>query len=171
MPSAAKWNLLPANDESFNNGSGIANGAATKSNIYCFRAYHNTTQAITTAGATVAFNTESYDYGNNFASNTYTAPVAGAYHFDAQTAWSATGSQTRCVLILSINGSGGSGIVIGDVSTGAAAFGINGSTDVQLALSDTVAIFFLPVGATTTLRAGGANTASTWFSGHLVHAT
>lgn len=137
-------------------------------NPYKFSVYHNTTQNITTAGANVAFNTESFDSNSNFASNTYTAPIAGYYFFIAQTAWSATVSQTRCVLYLSINGSGASGIVLGDVSTGAAAFGVNGCDFVNLAANDTVNIFFLPVGATTTLRTGPANT---YFAGHLVTKT
>lgn len=164
---------MGSNDASFNDGTGIANAAITSEHLnatIAFRAYHNTTQAITTAGATVAFNTESYDLGADFASNTFTAPLTGIYRFDAQTSWSATGSQTRCVLYLSINGSAASGLVLGDVSTGAAAFGVNGGTEVQLTAADTVAIHFLPVGATTTLRTGGADAASTYFTGHFIGA-
>ena len=33
---------------------------------------------------TIAFGTERFDVGNNFASNTFTAPATGKYHFDAQ---------------------------------------------------------------------------------------
>jgi hypothetical protein len=40
------------------------------------------TQENITDGTTIAFGTETFDQGNNFASNTFTAPVAGKYHFD-----------------------------------------------------------------------------------------
>lgn len=141
--------------------SNITDAAVTPAkwtNPYKFSVYHNATQAITTAGGAVAFNTELFDSNNNFTSNTYTAPFAGFYIFGAQTAWSATGSQTRIVLYLSVNSSGSTGTVLDDRSTGAAAFGASGSKLVQLSANDTVGIFFLPVGANTTLRAGPTNT-------------
>ncbi len=83
QPSAAKWNILGTNDASFNDGTGIANLSHSVTAValpYKFLAYHNTTQSLAT-GATVAFNTELYDTNNNFASNTYTAPVDGFYKF------------------------------------------------------------------------------------------
>lgn len=135
-------------------------------NPYKFSAYHNTTQAITTSGATVAFNTESFDTGSNFASNTFTAPVAGFYFFMAQTAWAATALQTRCLLSIQINAATVN--TLGDVSTAATAFGVNGCVLLSLAASDAVTIFFTPVGATTTLRAGPVNT---YFMGYLVSLT
>lgn len=135
-------------------------------NPYKFHVYHNTTQAITTSGGTVAFNTEHFDTGSNFASNTFTAPVAGFYQFSAQLAWAATGSQTRCTMTLVCSTFGSK--VIGDVSTGAAAFGMTGTTLVPLVASETVTLNFTPVGATTTLRAGSANT---WFMGALFSIT
>lgn len=140
----------------------------TDSNPYKFSVYHNTTQTITTAGATVAFNTELFDTNNNFAANTYTAPVDGFYCFIGATSWAATASQTRAVLDLYKNGA----ILhrLGDVSTGAGAFGVNGAVFIQLAATNTVTLFFSPIGATTTLRGpGGAD--NTYFSGFLISRT
>lgn len=35
-----------------------------------------------TSAVTITWDTERFDQGNNFASNTFTAPVTGKYHFD-----------------------------------------------------------------------------------------
>jgi hypothetical protein len=53
-----------------------------------FRAYANGNQTgiADSVWTTIVLGTEDYDTGNNFASNTFTAPVAGRYHFDAQIA-------------------------------------------------------------------------------------
>lgn len=151
------------------NTAAIQSAAVTPvkwTNPYKFAAYHNTTQAITTAGATVAFNTEDYDSNSNFASNTYTAPVNGFYVFAAGTSWAATGSQTRGILTLAL--SAGNNKILGDVSTAAAAFGVNGYAEVQLTAGTTVTVSFQPVGATTTLRTGPT---TTYFMGHLTSIT
>lgn len=92
QPTTAKWNKLWANDASFNDGTGIATGAITSSKIsgldksltttdsnpYKFRVVKGDAQN-TSAGSfvKVTFNTESFDTNNNFASSTYTAPLAG----------------------------------------------------------------------------------------------
>jgi hypothetical protein len=49
-----------------------------------FKAYHNTSQTISTTEGTMSFNTEVTDIGSCFASNTFTAPRAGLYCFYAQ---------------------------------------------------------------------------------------
>jgi hypothetical protein len=139
-------------------------GTGTLSNPYKFSVYHNTTQSVTTGGERqVAFNTEAFDTGGNFASNLFTAPVTGFYHFSAFTSWAATGSQTRMVMYLYVNGSAVHNL--GDVSTGAAAFGIGGSALVSVTSGQTVGIYVQPVGANTTLRSGQT---STWFNGYLI---
>jgi hypothetical protein len=57
---------------------------ATFTNPYKFSAVSTAAQNTGNAAfATTAFATEEYDTGNNYASNTFTAPVAGYYHFDA----------------------------------------------------------------------------------------
>src|ERR1043165_2508922 len=85
QPSAAKWNILGTNDAAFNDSTGINlqyNNLVGLSNPYKFSVYHNTTQSITTgADRQISFNTEDYDTNSNFASNNYTAPVAGFYMF------------------------------------------------------------------------------------------
>lgn len=49
-----------------------------------FRAYKNTTQSISATTFTkVTYQVEDFDYGSNFASNTFTAPSYGLYSFSA----------------------------------------------------------------------------------------
>lgn len=43
----------------------------------------STQSNIAIGGVTIVFGTEVFDQANNFASNTFTAPVTGKYHFDA----------------------------------------------------------------------------------------
>ena len=52
QPSAAKWNLLGANDASFNDGTGIANGAITDDKLSTGAARSEVTAAETTTSAT-----------------------------------------------------------------------------------------------------------------------
>lgn len=112
-----------------------------------FRATGGTNNLLAT-GTTIAW-TEDFDTGSNFASNTFTAPVAGKYLFNVV-----------------VNHTGGGTAVIGDSpgvqvkqnSTGMAVFtwsavGANreagGSTILNLVANDTVVIVFLVGNGTT----------------------
>ena len=70
-----------------NNVMSIAKSGAINCPLQpAFLAYLNAEQANVTGDATnyqVPFNTEIFDQGNNFASNTFTAPVTGRYLFNA----------------------------------------------------------------------------------------
>lgn len=171
QPSAAKWNILGTNDSSFNDGTGIADGAATKSNIYCFRAYDSGGTTLTD-GAIVQINlaTESYDYGSNFASSAYTVPINGVYHFDGLvTITGAIVTPVNMTAYVYVNGAGTNGFQAMNILHSVANSAVSISGDILLA-----------AGAVVTLRcyqdsAGNEATtttsAATFFSGHLVHAT
>lgn len=61
-------------------------GVFSAPNIPCFSAYNSVTDTNQTgngATATVQFDTEAYDQGNNFSANTFTAPVTGKYFLSA----------------------------------------------------------------------------------------
>ena len=168
QPSAAKWNILGTNDASFNDGSGIASGAATISNIYCFRAYASVAVTITSGTPLkITFGTEEYDYGANFASSTYTAPVNGVYHFDAGFTFNtAVGANTDARAFLYKNGALA---ISGQTSAGALAAdaSLNVSGDILLTAGQTVDVYGVYTASATELTSTG--TTKTWFSGHLVH--
>ena len=170
QPSAAKWNILGTNDSSFNDGSGIGNGNATLSNIYCFRAYASGSTTLTDATfVTIAFATENYDYGSNFATPTYTAPVAGIYHFDGCVTH-ASGSATPVIAVTAIFVNGVQEINGGAYaaqSGGGNAYNVSG--DILLAASDAVTLRHYQDSAGG--EATDTNDYGTWFSGHLVHKT
>lgn len=107
QPSAAKWNILGANDASFNDGTGIfglyKNLLAVDSNPYKFSAYRNAA-ADTGNGALakITFDTELYDTNGNFATGTYTASVSGFYFLTAK--MQVNESHTRAFITLYKNG-------------------------------------------------------------------
>jgi hypothetical protein len=170
-PTIASFANATHNHTNAAGGGTLGSGAATPgiwTNPYCFRAYDSAGTTLTDdTVVTVNLGTEEYDYNNNFSGNTYTAPVAGVYHFDGA---------------FNINGA---------VATGVYAFAALyvGSTEVSRGVtgvpvgSDTFSVsddLLLAAGAQVTLRAyqnsaGGEATVTgsgfTHFSGHLIHQT
>ncbi len=163
QPTAAKWNILGTNDASFNDGTGIfglsINLLTTYSNPYKFSVYRNA--AISTTSSTfvkMPFDTELYDTNNNYATGTYTAPLAGFYDFNWQVAMSITNTDT--VAALYKNGSvysWGSEATSGGSSLGA--------KKPQLAANDTIDVYFTGVG--TAAVNVGLTPLKTYFDGYL----
>lgn len=135
-------------------------------NPYSFSA--NNTSAQNTGNAAFAqttFGTEEWDTGNNFASNTFTAPVAGKYHFDGHVGLSGT---TATILIVSLfkNGSEAKrGTDIRGISASAVAGNV--SATMLLAVSDTVDVRSFGSAAIAIDTAA----ANCYFSGYLVSLT
>ena len=69
-------------------GATGATGPSGKESIGFF-AYNNAAAPSIASGVEtkVTFDTESWDDGNTFSANTFTAPSAGVYHFDATIVW------------------------------------------------------------------------------------
>lgn len=130
---------------------------------YKFGAYHDAAQNSGNAAfAIIAFNTEEFDTGGVFASNTFTAPVAGFYFFVARTD-TTTALPTRLIVSLFKNGAEFKRGVDLSGTLGAGA-GVMASSLVSLAANDTMAAYSF--GSTTlSLEAGQANT---YFQGYLV---
>lgn len=115
---------------------------------------------------TIAFNTEQYDQGSNFAANTFTAPIAGRYRFNwtisvddllvGHTKMEVTvGGQTVCrVNPYAIADSDGFCL-------------LNGSVDLSLAASATVTMVVTISGSTKTVTVKGTTTSGTFLSGQL----
>jgi hypothetical protein len=115
----------------------------TWKNPYCFKAYNSVTTSLTdNTSVKVLFQTEVYDYGNDFASSTYTTRLH----------------------------KNGSVVAYGDTILGnttvSGTWSVN--CDLLLAANDTIEIWHIQdSGGVETTSTGEA---VTWFSGHLVHA-
>lgn len=108
---------------------------ATFTNPYSFSAYSTTSQnSGNGAFGKTNFEIEEYDTGSNFASSTFTAPVAGFYHFNSSVASNA--AATIWIISLFKNNSEfrrGTDLRVGSVNAGGIV-----SADIKLAASDTV---------------------------------
>lgn len=141
-------------------------------NPYCFRAEASVAQTgiVDAIFTKLNFDTELYDYNNNFDSSAYIAPVDGVYHFSAGVLMTGSGSHTSAILAVYVNGVAINGYLsrigagaINDTAPG-------GATDCLLNAGDVVEIYgFCNTSGGTWSTVNTAN--RTWFSGHLVHAT
>ncbi len=171
QPSTAKWNILGTNDASFNDGTGIAglykNLLTVDSNPYKFSVYRNAA-ANTGNGvfAKITFDTEVYDTNNNFASGTYTAPVAGFYQFNSSVEVATTANQVGASIELYKNGASHKRFSL-IYSSGTGNVCCSGGALVQSAASDTWEIW--AYGAST--KALQVSATQVWFTGHLVSRT
>lgn len=136
-------------------------------NPYCFRAYASAATTLVDNVATkIAFATEEYDYNGNFASSTYTIPVAGVYHFDAAFTLDSVVNGVYGNCRIRKNGS--------DAALGGLYLPISfavcaASADLLCAAGDTIDIYGLQNSDGNEDVVTGSQ--ATWFSGHLVRAT
>lgn len=128
---------------------------------YAFRYYQtNAENSGNGAYAKVTFDTKDFDIGNNWVSNTFTAPMAGIYHFDWKSSITANG-QTFLVVIYK----NGVRYADGNLINGSGEIGSSGSTDVYLNTNDTIEVYNY-CSAVKALHVGSP--AVTFISGHIV---
>lgn len=155
-------------------GTGATTASGARSNLgfgaYGFAAYTTGTQSLTSgaAAAEVTFASESFDDGGVFASNTFTAPIAGVYTLNASIRFnSATLSEGRVYFYK--NGAAD------QIGAAALTSAVNGSYVLtvsqvyKLAASDTIKIYAYVVGGTPTISGSGVS--SSVFSGALLYPT
>jgi hypothetical protein len=116
QPTAAKWNQLGANDAGFKDGTNIDNNAIINRHIAegvvaleklntTVGFYATTTQSIATGTQVVVTSyTEVADYGADFASGVFTAPVDGFYALVAQTCYNNIPNNGRVITWIDVNG-------------------------------------------------------------------
>lgn len=138
----------------------------TDSNPYKFSVYRNASQNTSALSfAKVVFDAELFDTNNNFASGTYTAPVAGFYQFNARVG---TGGIVNGAISIYVNGSDKYRGVEGNLTSGVNN-GYNVSTLIQLSANDTVEIYIYS--SATVALAVGSTVFATYFNGFLVSRT
>jgi hypothetical protein len=154
----------------------FSSGAVSMPNQPSFFAYANAAVGnVTGAGVevTVGYNTEKYDITNNYASNTFTAPITGKYLFCTNVSY--TGLTSLMVgLSLKLNTSNQAYQVFNNpwLSSAAGTSGsINFSCVTDMDSADTAYITFIIYGgaSNTADLQGTASTYSTYFSGHLIY--
>lgn len=173
QPTAAKWNQLGTNDAGFKDGTNLDDGILlarhfTDKSIASER-LNSTVAFLAWAGAgtsinpstftKIAFNTEEFDLGNDFASNTFTAPVAGIYWFGARIDVNTTTS-IRSFTTLYKNGSE---YIRGNDGLGARGQYVGGI--IRLAAGDTVDVYHWNDNGN---NSAGGNQYLSWFSGYLI---
>jgi len=134
-------------------------------NPYCFSASASgATALVDNVPTKILVAAEDYDYNNNFASSTYTAPVAGVYHFDGNFTLSTIASGVLAYCALNVNGT--------EVKRGAITSMVSGggnavAADILLAAGNTVELYGYQDSAGNEDTV--ASSSRTYFSGHLVH--
>ena len=155
-----------ANGASVQAGPSVAHLTYPK-NIYSFRAYDSGGTTLTDGVATkIALATESYDYNSNFATGTYTAPLAGVYHFDGCVLSSALATPVNAYTAIYKNGA----VAFYGTQTVPATLGTlnHVSGDILLAASDTIELYHFQ--NTAGNETSGTGETDSWLSGHLIHA-
>lgn len=119
--------------------------------------------------AKITFEHEAFDIGGNYASDKFTAPVAGIYHFEACLRCVANGGTMEFAAIyLYKNGSHFTDVI--QIQTSSNNLGnshINGGVTIQLAASDYIEIYGNISGTSPVIHAH-ATGQRTWFSGFLI---
>lgn len=148
--------------------------AATKMASYAFLAYNSADDASATgagAQATVDFDTELFDLGSAFASDTFTAPVTGKFRLSAGVQIGAlTAAMTQGILrIVTSNRTYLTQFNIGAARTPGAEAGMQLSVLADMDAADTATVTLqIANGAGNDATIQGAATPATFFSGHQV---
>lgn len=102
---------------------------------YKFSVYKSVGQSLASSGQQVTWDTEEYDTAGNFASNSFTAPVAGVYHFTSHIQLSNGGSSVALYYQLRKNGAAVNEVPNANINTNG---GGQLSVQLKLAAGDTV---------------------------------
>lgn len=159
---------IPINITPKGTGKILLNGPTT--NPYCFKAYASGSTTLTdNSFVQIALATEVYDYNNNFASNVYTAPVTGVYHFDGNVRH-ASGSANSVTATTALYKNTSTQILQGftGVADGTSSNSFSVSGDLLLTAGDTIEMQHYQNSNGNEASATGIE--KTYFSGHLVHA-
>ena len=148
-------------------GSQLVDSSVTTAKItnpYMFSAYPSAGTSLVNATTTkITFGTEDYDYNNNFASSTYTAPVDGVYQFNATFNLGIVVSGVVAFCAIYVNDALVKRGAKVPITSGC---GATISTDILLAANDTVDVYGYQSSAGD--EGTVVNADRTYFNGHLV---
>ena len=151
---------------------GILNSGTSQPGVLAYNSADDTTVA---GGVNLDFDTEVYDHASNFASDTFTAPVAGTYHFCAGARVRGTigSAPIYSAMVLHLVASNRTIILAGSGDSGTdmevTIHQIGNCAYVDMDASDTATVQGgWTAGAAATTVFGTASPYSTWFSGRLV---
>ena len=155
MLSGSIANSKLANSSITLNGSAVSLGSSATvggDNTPYFHVTKSADQAISTDSfTTVTFDSEIFDSGNNFASNTFTAPSTGYYFIYSQLVWSGTTNSDYSLNRLMKNGSPVNWIAFFQTNSS----GAFGGRVISLSASDTVTVqCYQDSGGNLSLRGG-----------------
>jgi hypothetical protein len=139
----------------------------TDSNPYKFHVTSNAGLSVGTAATQLQWQVEIFDTNNNFATNQYTAPVAGFYRFYAYIHLGGHASATSASMNVYKNGADFAKIAYEEATN--QGYGMEGSILMSLAASDTVRIYISTTGNAVTSIASGTDVP--FFGGYLVSRT
>lgn len=137
------------------------------SNPYKFLVYRNAAAnaGINSIPAKISFDAEEYDTNNNFSGGTYTAPVAGYYHFDWRTKWITGGAEQYFSMLYKNGAVISQGLNV--TAAGIAHVTTIGSTTIKIAAGDTIDVYCANSAAGAKALEVGSSIA-TFFAGFLV---
>ena len=141
-----------------------------------FLAYNSATDTTVAAGVNLDFDTEVYDHANNFAADTFTAPVTGTYHFcvGARIKGTVGSAPTYSEMVLHLVASNRTLVIAGGAADSATDMEVtiqrlSNCAYVDMDAADTVSIQGgWTTGAASVTVYGQASPMWTWFSGRLV---
>lgn len=134
-------------------------------NKYMFSAYRSAAVNSSSSATKVSFDTELYDYNNNFSGGTYTVPITGCYQFNAMVG-NTVAASTLILTILYKNGAEanrGNGI---DSTLNGGLSSSHVSSLISCTAGDTIEVYFVGGGGSV-IAVGKANC---YFNGFLAGA-
>lgn len=152
-----------------NTGATGATGATGPSPAIGFFAYATGGQTMSTTYSQITFIISLYSDGGGYASDAFTAPSAGLYHFDARVRWQSVGVVDQTVtLAFYLNGNSQSEATVPAMTGASYIFNVSNSCNIKLNAGDIVTVW----GKQSTSSGGGLGSGSTqnhFFSGFKVY--
>jgi hypothetical protein len=153
------------------NGAGVITPGTDARMLCGVLAFNSSSDAGVTSGSAIDFDTEVYDHGGHFASDTFTAPLTGTYHVEAGvSALNLSGGAIDMGAIILPSAGHGLGFILGYESA-VPNNGLrhwSGGAMINLSAGDTVQVQYFGTGAATIVGDLTTGYRHTYFSARIV---